>query len=77
MTQASFRAGMWGHLLCLGGGLLSCPVSVWLRLESQLSPCPPALLSFSEEPWMEGQELSRRDAGTCFSLTLGFPLPCI
>lgn len=23
---------------------------------------------------MEGQELSRRDAGTCFSLTLGFPL---
>lgn len=64
-------------IFCVWGGLLSCPVSVWLWLESQLSPCPPALLSFSEEPWMEGQELSRRDAGTCSSVTLGFTLPRI
>lgn len=41
-------------ILCVAWGLLSCPVSVWLQLESQLSLCPRALLPFSEKPWGGG-----------------------
>lgn len=41
------------------------------------SECPWALLHFSEEPPMEGPELSGRDAQICSSLILGSVLFCL